>query len=155
MKELLEDYDYYSNRVDELMSLLEQKTQEIPYIDKLLEINGIGERTAYGFVAEVGDIRHFEDPRQLQKLAGYAIVEDSSGKHKVESHIGYRGRKRLRYVLYEAAASVVGKNKEFKELYNYYRNRKINPLKKMQAMIAIACKLIRVFYKILHSLQPE
>ena len=71
MKELLEDYDKYSNRVDELMSLLEQKTQEIPYIDKLLEITGIGERTAYGFVAEVGDIRRFEDPRQLQKLAGY------------------------------------------------------------------------------------
>lgn len=151
MKELLEDYDKYSNRVDELMSLLEQKTQEIPYIDKLLEITGIGERTAYGFVAEVGDIRRFEDPRQLQKLAGYAIVEDSSGKHKGESHISYRGRKRLRYVLYEAAVSVVGKNKEFKELYNYYRNRKINPLKKMQAMIAIACKLIRVFYKILTS----
>lgn len=42
MKELLEDYDKYSNRVDELMSLLEQKTQEIPYIDKLLEITGIG-----------------------------------------------------------------------------------------------------------------
>ena len=133
------------------MTLLGAKTQEISYVDKLLEINGIGDRTAYSFVAEVGDIRRFDDPRQLQKLAGYAIVESSSGKHKGESHISYRVRKRLRYVLYEAAISVIGKNAEFKELYNYYRNRKDNPLKKMQAVIAIACKLIRVFYKILTS----
>ena len=35
-----------------------------------------------GFVAEVGDITRFDNPKQLQKLAGYAIVECSSGKHK-------------------------------------------------------------------------
>lgn len=149
--ELLEDYDRYSTRVDELMKLMEKKAQEIPYIDKILEINGIGERTAYGFVAEVGDVRRFDDPKRIQKLAGYAIVESSSGKHKGESHISHRGRKRLRYILYEAAVSVVARNAEFKELYNYYRKRKNNPLKKMQALIAVACKLIRVFYKILTS----
>ena len=52
-------------------------------------------------------------------------------------------------MLYEAAVSVVGKNAEFKELYTYYRTRKDNPLKKMQAIIAVACKLIRIFYVIL------
>ena len=50
----------------------------------------------------------------MQKLAGYAIVADSSGKHNGESRISHRGRKRLRYALYEAAISVIGKNKEFK-----------------------------------------
>jgi len=34
-------------------------------------------------------------------------------------------------------------------LDNYYRTRAKNPLKKMQSMIAIACKLIRIFYIIL------
>lgn len=33
--------------------------------------------------------------------------------------------------------------------YEYYLTRKKNPLKKMQSVIAIACKLIRVFYMIL------
>ena len=59
--------------------------------------------------------------KQLQKLAGYAIVECSSGKHKGESHISYRGRKRLRYVLYEAAISLIARNEEFKEVHRYYR----------------------------------
>ena len=149
LHELLEDYEKYETRVNELIELIDKKIAEIPNVDKILDIPGIGKRTAYGFVAEVGDIGRFDDPKQLQKLAGFAIVEDSSGKHKGESHISYRGRKRLRYVLYEGAVSLVARNAQFKELYNYYRTRKVNPLKKMQALIAVACKLIRVFYKIL------
>lgn len=44
---------------------------------------------------------------------------------------------------------MIGKNKEFREIHDYYRTRKQNPLKKMQSVIAIACKLIRIFYTIL------
>ena len=75
------------------------ETQEIPYIDKLMEIKRIGIKTISCFIAEVGDIRRFDNPKQLQKLAGYAIVADDSGKHNGESRISHRGRKRLRYAL--------------------------------------------------------
>ena len=47
--------------------------------------------------------------------------------------------------------SLVAKNPEFRELHVYYTTRKRNPLKKMQSMIAVACKLIRVFYLILQT----
>ena len=146
---LLNDYEMYNLRMEELMKTIEEKLQEIPYIDKLMEIKGIGMITICGFIAEVGDIRRFDNPKQLQKLAGYAIVSNDSGKHNGESHISYRGRKRLRYVLYEAAISLIGKNPEFKEVHNYYLTRDKNPLKKMQSVIAVACKVIRVFYMML------
>lgn len=146
---LLNDYEMYNLRMEELMRTIEEKLQEIPYIDKLMEIKGIGMITICGFIAEVGDIRRFDSPKQLQKLAGYAIVSNDSGKHNGESHISYRGRKRLRYVLYEAAISLIGKNPEFKEIHKYYLTRDKNPLKKMQSVIAIACKVIRVFYMML------
>ena len=146
---LLNDYEMYNLRMEELMNTIEEKLQEIPYIDKLMEIKGIGMITICGFIAEVGDIRRFDNPKQLQKLAGYAIVSNDSGKHNGESHISYRGRKRLRYVLYEAAISLIGKNPEFKEIHNYYLTRDKNPLKKMQSVIAVACKVIRVFYMML------
>lgn len=149
IRNLLNDYEVYKNRMDDLMQEIEAKLSKIPYIDKLMEINGIGLKTVSCFIAEVGDIRRFDNPKQLQKLAGYAIVADSSGKHNGESRISHRGRKRLRYALYEAAISVIGKNKEFREIHDYYRTRKQNPLKKMQSVIAIACKLIRIFYTIL------
>ncbi|WP_313340563.1 IS110 family transposase [Sedimentibacter sp.] len=149
LKDLLNDYDIYKLRLEEQLQKIQEKLTEIPYIDKLLGIKGIGLITVSGFIAEVGDISRFDNPKQLQKLAGYAIVASSSGKHQGESHISYRGRKRLRYVLYEAAISVIGKNAEFKEIHNYYRTREVNPLKKMQSVIAVACKIIRVFYTIL------
>lgn len=76
-------------------------------------------------------------------------MANDSGKHNEESRISYRGRKRLRYVLYEAAISLVGKNREFREILEYYRTRKENPLKKMQSVVAVACKVLRIFYKIL------
>ena len=44
---------------------------------------------------------------------------------------------------------MIGKNPEFKSIHEYYLTRKKNPLKKMQSVIAIVCKLIRVFYMIL------
>lgn len=96
-------------------------------------------------------MEQIKEQLQLQKLAGLAIVSNESGKHKGESHISYRGRKRLRYVLYELALTTIGKNAEFKELYRYYTERKVNPLKKMQSVIAVACKIIRVFYAILKN----
>ena len=151
LKILLADYDMQLRRESELMAMIEEKIAEVPYIDKLLDIKGVGMKTVVGFVAEVGDIRRFTDPKQIQKLAGYAIVSNDSGKHTGESHISYRGRKRLRYVLYEAAVSVVSHSPEFKSIHQYYTTRDKNPLKKMQSMIAVACKLIRIFYKIMTS----
>ncbi len=117
---LLDDVERYSQRVNDIMGRMAEKAREVPYIDKLMNIRGIGPKTAYGFVAEVGDIRRFDDPKQLQKLAGLAIVENSSGKHQGKYHISYRGRKRLRYVLYEAALFAVGRNAEFRGIYSYY-----------------------------------
>ena len=149
LRNLLEDMDVYASRLEGLLENIAEKLGEIPYIDKLMEIKGIGLVTVSGFIAEVGDIGRFDNPKQLQKLAGYAIVANDSGKHNGESRISYRGRKRLRYTLYEAAISLIGKNAEFKEIHEYYRTRKDNPLKKMQSVVAIACKVIRVFYAIL------
>ena len=114
LRNLLNDMDVYTSRMEELLQGIEDKLKEIPYVDKLMEIKGIGLVTVSGFIAEVGDIGRFDNPKQLQKLAGYAIVANDSGKHNGESRISYRGRKRLRYVLYEAAISLIGKNAEFR-----------------------------------------
>ena len=117
--------------------------------EKLLEIKGVGLKTVSGFLAEVGDISRFSNPKELQKLAGLALVENSSGKHKGETTISRRGRKRLRYLLFEVAMSLVSKNREFASLHHYYTTRKVNPLKKMQSLMAVAAMVIRVFYAIL------
>ncbi len=149
LKNLLNDMDVYTSRLEGLLVKIEEKLKETPYVDKLMGIKGIGLATVSGFIAEAGDIGRFDNPKQLQKLAGYAIVANDSGKHNGESRISYRGRKRLRYVLYEAAISLIGKNAEFRAIHGYYRTRKENPLKKMQSVVAVACKVLGIFYTIL------
>lgn len=75
----------------------------------------------------------------------------SSGKHEGKTKISYRGRKRLRYWLFQAAKSAVAHAEEFKELHIYYTTRPENSLKKMQSLIVIACKILRVIYAILNK----
>lgn len=149
IQDLIEDYELHTKRLERVNDLIKELCLQIKHVDKLLEIKGIGITTVAGFIAEVGDITRFNDTKELQKLAGLELVADSSGKHKGKSRISKRGRKRLRYLLFEAAISVVGKNEEFRQIHEYYTTRDKNPLKKMQSLIAVSCKLIRVFHVIL------
>ena len=96
---LLEDYESRNICLQEVMTLIEGLVKQIPMAEKLLEIKGVGIKTVSGFLAEVGDISRFNTPKELQKLAGLALVESSSGKHKGETTISRRGRKRLRLSL--------------------------------------------------------
>ena len=148
---LLDDYDRLQNRLEEIMELIETQVSKVPYAKKLMQIKGIGIKTVSGFIAEVGDVSRFNDPKQIQKLAGQAIVANSSGKYKGQSRISKRGRKRLRFLLFEAVLSLTATNPEFKEIHRYYTGRKTNPLKKKQSLMVLSNKLIRVFYAILKS----
>ena len=130
---------------------INQKCQEIPHTGNVLEISGIGENTLSGILAVMGDISRFDDVKEIQKLSGLGLVACSSGKHKGETKISQRGRKRLRYWLFQAAKSAVAHAEEFKELHMYYTTRADNPLKKMQSLIVIACKLLRIIYTILNT----
>ena len=49
--------------MDDLMQEIEARLSEIPYIDKLMEINGIILKIVSCFIAEVGDIRRFDNPK--------------------------------------------------------------------------------------------
>ena len=149
MKLLLEDYEYKKAQLDAVMEEIEKLCRKIPESEQMLAIKGIGVITVAGFLAEVGDVRRFESPRQIQKLAGLSLRENSSGKHKGQTTISKRGRSKLRAVLFNAAIPLIATNPEFKSLHEYYTTRADNPLKKKQSVIAISCKLIRVFYAIL------
>ena len=60
-----------------------------------------------------------------------------------------RGKKRLRYYLAFGIKPLLPKNEEFRTLHQYYTVRKERLLKKMQSLVALSNKLIRIFYMIL------
>ena len=148
---LVNDYILKAEQLKRLDEYLEEKVKEVPNVEKLLAIKGVGMSTVIGFIAEVGDIGRFTDPKQIQKLAGLEIVKKSSGKKKGQPRISKRGRRKLRRTMYESAKALMLWNPAFQDVFLYYRNRTKNPLGGMQAKIAVACKAIRVFYVVLQT----
>ena len=136
-------------QLSEVEKQLNEKCLQIPYAENILEISGVGENTLSGILAEMGDISRSDDVKEIQKLSGLSLVACSSGKHKGQTKISHRGRKRRRYYLFLAAKSAVAHAEEFNALHAYYTTRTDNPLKKKQSLIVIACKLLRVIYTIL------
>ena len=49
----------------------------------------------------------------------------------------------------KAVLPLIRSNAEFSDVYRYYTTRQKNPLKGKQAVIAVGCKLIRIFYTLL------
>ena len=152
MESLVEQVEARSPQiVAEYRAKLEEKVKEVPNVEKLLAIKGVGMSTVIGFIAEVGDIGRFTDPKQIQKLAGLEIVKKSSGKKKGQPRISKRGRRKLRRTMYESARALMTWNPAFQDVFLYYRNRTKKPLGGMQAKIAVACKAIRIFYVVLKT----
>ena len=149
MQLLLEDYRAKEVQLEKVTAVLEAETLKVPHAEKLLAIQGVGLITVAGFLSEVGDIRRFDSPKQIQKLAGLELKENSSGKHRGRTSISKRGRKRLRKILFQVMLPMIQNNAEFREVYEHFTTRQNNPLKGKQAIIAAGCKLIRVFYAIL------
>jgi transposase len=145
---LVDNYEILADRLEKLMLKIEHIVHKIPGVDHMIAINGLGLVTVAGFLSEVCDLFNYEHPRQIQKLAGLNLKENSSGEHKGQTSITKRGRRKLRSILFKAIMPMVAKNPEFKALHEYYTTRSLNPLKKKQSLIALCCKLIRVLYAI-------
>lgn len=136
--------------IDRQLSQIEEEMAKALHVtgisEYLLSIKGVGVVSLAVCLGEMGDPLRFNDPRQISRLAGYNLVEDSSGKNKSGTCISKRGRKGLRCVLYQMALTTVAVNPEMRELYYYLKTRAVNPLKKMQALVVISKKLLTLIY---------
>jgi transposase len=146
---LLQQHQLIQDKFDELNLKVDELLGQIPGVDHLLAIKGIGRDTVAGFLAEVGDITNYQHPKQIVKLAGLNLQENTSGKHKGQAKITKRGRRKLRALLFRVIMPLVAKNQAFKALHEYYTKRPDNPLKKMQSLIALCSKLIRILFGIM------
>ena len=146
IQQLMEELELITNQlksVEEEMSEALKKTEIAEY---LMSIPGIGVVSLATCLGELGDPLRFENARQMSRLAGYNLIEDSSGKNKSRTCISKRGRKNLRSVLYQISLTMVANNKELRQLYDYLKTRENNPLKKMQALVVISKKVLTLIF---------
>ena len=143
---MLEELELLEKQTEELEVQMEAALQKTDYAGFLLSIKGIGVVTLAACLGELGNPARFENPRQMSRMAGYNLVEDSSGKNKSGTKISKRGRKNLRSVLYQMALIMVATNDEMKQLYHYLKTREEAPLRKMQALIVVSKKILALIH---------
>jgi len=146
LSQCLEEIFFYQQQLAVTEAAMADALEKSGMAKSLLSIKGVGVVTAASFLGETGDLSRFESWRQVRKLAGFNLIENSSGERKGKTGISKRGRPMLRNILYRAALVMVAHNPEFKALHQHFKTRQKNPLKGKQALVVIACKLLRVMF---------
>jgi len=83
-------------------------------------IPGIGDSTACRFIGEIGDIRRFQNAKQLNAYTGIDIMRYQSGNTQYRDRINKRGNKHLRKILYFMVCAMLmakGKPNHFVDYY--------------------------------------
>lgn len=146
LEALLAQYDLYARQLEEVEAQLTDQLEHLPGAEQMREIKGLGDMTIAAFFAEVGDIHQYRHPKQLISLAGLDLKENSSGDYKGQTTISKRGRRRLRRILFLAIRPLVNHNDTFRALHHELTQRSDRPLKKMQSLIALCGKLLKVLF---------
>ena len=143
-QELLKELEEYEKELIELAS-------QIDYVEKAVEISGIGYKGMIGIIAETGDLNNYEHAKQVLKMSGLSLKENSSGQKKGKKHISKRGRAKLRRNLKQIGIALVKNNNFFLQLHNYYTTQREHPLTKLISINAIIRKFMYILMAIVKS----
>lgn len=113
----------------------------------ITSIKGIGDKTAQGVIAYLGDLKSFSSYKQVTSYIGInpAIKQSGQSLNKT-SGISKQGNAVLRTLFYMSALSAVRVNKACKTFYIRLLQK---GKKKKTALIAVANKLIKQLYAII------
>lgn len=151
IKRLIKRLRELTDEKEELQKELEIKASEIDYVKNIVEITGIGYGQMLTIISECGDLNNFSHYKQLMKMAGLGLKENSSGTKKGRKHINKRGRSQLRRILKLVALSLIKNNDAFKSLHEYYTQKRERCLEKIVSVNAIIHKFVRVMMAIVKS----
>lgn len=144
IKDLYKRYQEILTEIEELKKELIELASQIDYVEKAVEICGIGYISMIGIIAETGDLNNYEHAKQVLKMSGLSLKETSSGQKKGKKHISKRGRSVLRRNLKQIGIALVGKNSFFMQLHNYYTTQRQQCLTKLISINAIIRKFVYI-----------
>ena len=152
--------DDLRTRIAPLLRLLVELQQELkaadarvgaivagnPVIQRLCTVPGVGPVTATAFVATVDDVQRFAGPHQLESFLGLVPSEKSSGERQHKGRITKAGNSRVRWLLVEAAWSVLMSRRENTEELRRWAQRIALRGGMKVAIVALARRLAGILY---------
>ena len=115
------------------------------------QIYGVGKLTAVTILAELGDVRRFQNSRDAVRYGGLDITVYQSDEHRSPGHLSRQGPPALRWALYEAAQRARFPNSPDRAYYLQLAAR----VGGNRACIALSRKLLKRSYHILKALGDQ
>jgi transposase len=129
--------------------ILKRLVDDIEDSKCLLSITGLGYITVAGILAELGQLRQYNNGKQLIKMAGTNPTEsESGGKRGSHTPMSKKGRSGLRWCIWSAAISLLRHNPDFRSWAKERRERptQAHPLKRREVIGAVGNRLLRLAY---------
>jgi len=146
----LRQVDFLDQELAEVDRALAQAATESAQMRRLMTVPGVNLHTAATFMACVGDIGRFRDPRRLVSYLGLDPRVRQSGEEPVRyGHISKEGASEARHMLCEAAWIVVRYPSPLRAFSERIRARRGSRI----ATVAVARKLVVLFWHLLTNEQ--
>ena len=139
---------WQQQQLDDLEARLSATLHTLPIAPYLLSI-GMGEIASALIAAELGELCHFDNAKQLVKLAGIQPTPNQSGKYKRQkTPMSRKGRVRLRTYLFWATMRLIRWDSAFQAHQHRLTTREHQPLKKLEAVGALMNKLLHLLWSL-------
>lgn len=126
--------------------------QNLPEAKYILSIPCLGTITGALILGEIGNPEHYTNIKQWIKLAGSQPTPNTSGKKQGgRTPMSRKGRSRLRTTIFYAVLCLIQRDELFIRKYQHLRQRKKNPLTKMEAIGALMNKLLRILWSLIKN----
>jgi len=133
--------------------------QLMPEYDAVIAMYGVGDITAAQLMAELGDVRRFENRGSIVAFAGIDPEVSQSGKTKSESNPATkRGSPHLRKTLYQVAVTHLRRSPVDEPVYQFLDKKRKEGKPYFVYMTAAANKFLRIYHakvrEYLNNLDP-
>ncbi len=147
-----------NTRIQYADAQLENLVASDPRAQRLCTVPGVGPVTAATFVATVDRVERFAGAHQLEAYLGLVPRERSSGEKQCRGRITKAGNGRARWLLVEAAWSILRYKKPETLALRLWADRIAARRGKFRAAVALARRLAGILYAMLRDgtvYQPE
>lgn len=146
VRQLLEQVVFYDGQIKNLETSMVNAMREMPEAQALMTIPGVAPVTAAIFLGSVGDVTAYTSVREVIRLAGLTLTENSSGTRVGRPRGSRFGRPLLRKNAFLLGVRMIKKGAPYQAQFAALVRR--NGGSKMSALGAISREVLRLMFAI-------
>lgn len=131
------------------MQIREHLQTEKGYAQLAMSIPGVGEKATFALMAFIGDGKRFSNASQVANYAGLTPTVNISGQKVHYGRISKRGSRQLKRIITQCSWGLIGST--YGGAIRSFYERLFPRIGKKKASVAVARKIVEVFYVMLHT----